>query len=344
MASTDSATTDIIDLDSRAGRQACDRLRTTFAALREQVERVIAGQTYVVDAVLYALFLSGHVLLEGLPGLGKTVLVRSLARCLGLQFSRIQFTPDLMPADVIGTRVLEQQADGRMTFKFERGPLFANLVLADEINRATPKTQSAMLEAMQERQVTVAGTSYPLPDPFLVLATQNPLELEGTYPLPEAQLDRFMFKVNVGFPDQLTLVEIMRRTTGCGEPEERIEQVVDSAAVMASWRPLVRQVKAETALLDYGARLIMATHPNGEDAGTARQYVRFGAGPRALQSMILAAKLRALLDGRTTVKRDDLREVAPECLQHRLILNFEAQSRGVTVGDVIEEVLRQVRW
>lgn len=328
-------------MDSAVIRQELQEFRRAFEALGNQVHGVIAGQERVVHVVLSALFLNGHVLLEGLPGLGKTVLVRTLADCLGSRFTRVQFTPDLMPADIVGTRLLEQTPNGQMNYKFEQGPVFTNLLLADEINRATPKTQSAMLEAMQERQVTVGGITHSLPEPFVVLATQNPLELEGTYPLPEAQLDRFLFKVQVDFPDLFTLVDIIQRTTGSDGRLQQVKQVVSGPQIV-KWRSMLRQIPVSRAVTEYGARILLATHPDS-DSDVARRFIRFGASPRGLQAMILAGKLRAVLEGRYSVNKEDIREVALECLQHRIILNFDAESQGVRPDGVIEQVLRQVR-
>jgi MoxR-like ATPase len=280
------------------------------------------------------------VLLEGVPGLGKTMLVRTLAHVLDLQFARIQFTPDLMPADIVGTDILEEAEDGRREFRFQPGPVFTNLLLADEINRATPKTQSALLEAMQERTVTVANRSYPLEPPFLVLATQNPIEMEGTYPLPEAQLDRFLFKVNVEFPASGELVEILNRTTGEAEPEVGI--VADGAAVLAMGM-LARQVPVASNVADYAARLTVATHPESDTApAMVRQYVRYGSSPRGAQALILGGKVTALLAGRYNVAYEDLRAIAPAALCHRVLLNFEGQAEGVSTDDVVGEVVAAV--
>jgi MoxR-like ATPase len=280
------------------------------------------------------------VLLEGVPGLGKTMLVRTLAQVLDLKFARIQFTPDLMPADIVGTDILEEAGEGRRAFRFQPGPVFANLLLADEINRATPKTQSALLEAMQERTVTVANRSYPLEAPFMVLATQNPIEMEGTYPLPEAQLDRFLFKVNIGYPSSQELVEILDRTTGEAEPE--VETVADGAAVLAMGT-LARQVPVASPVSDYAARLTIATHPGSEAASEiVRRYVRYGSSPRGAQALILGGKVTALLDGRYNVAFEDLRAIALAALRHRILLNFEGQAEGVSADDVVGEVVRAV--
>jgi MoxR-like ATPase len=312
----------------------------TAAAIEEQVGRVIVGQRELVRHTLVTLLAGGNALLEGVPGLGKTMLVRTLADAVDCAFSRIQFTPDLMPADIVGTNLIVEDEAGRRHFQFEAGPIFANLVLADEINRATPKTQSAMLEAMQERCVTVAKVTRPLPEPFFVLATQNPLEMEGTYPLPEAQLDRFFFRIDVPFPTVDDLVEIADRTTGARVP--RAEPVADGAAIGAL-QTLARGLPIASHVTAYAARLLKATHPDDRAAPRAvRAYVRYGASPRGMQAMILAGKIMALLDGRYNVAYDDLRQAARPALRHRLILNFEAQAEGVTPDAVIESILEEV--
>jgi MoxR-like ATPase len=328
--------------DTRAIEAELHDFRTAFTAIQARLQETIVGQDQIVQGVLMAVFLGGHVLLEGVPGLGKTLLVTTLGDTLGMRHSRVQFTPDLMPADIIGTRIIKQDATGSMHFEFERGPVFTQLLLADEINRATPKTQSALLEAMQERRVTVAGQTYPLPEPFAVLATQNPLEQEGTYPLPEAQLDRFLFKLLVRFPTQLELVEIMKRTTGA--VAGAIKPLVDSTERILRWNKLLRRVPIGTAVLDYGARVLLATHPSGAAGagGAGGGRIRAGASPRGLQSMILAAKLRAVLAGRFTVTRPDLVEVAKPCLRHRILLTFDAEAEGVTADQVIEDILQRV--
>jgi MoxR-like ATPase len=314
--------------------------RETAARIEGEVSKYIVGQHQVVRRVLVCLLAGGHVLLEGVPGLGKTMLVRTLAQVLDLKFARIQFTPDLMPADIVGTDILEETEDGRREFRFQAGPVFTNLLLADEINRATPKTQSALLEAMQERTVTVANRSYPLDAPFMVLATQNPIEMEGTYPLPEAQLDRFLFKVNVTYPSAEELVEILHRTTTETEPEVGIAA---SGEVVTRMTRLARQVPAASPVTDYAARLALATHPTAETApDLVRRYVRYGASPRAAQALILGAKVTALLEGRYNASLGDVQAVAPAALRHRILLNFEALAEEVSPDDIVDQVLATV--
>ena len=310
------------------------------ARIEAEVGKYIVGQREVIRHTLICLIAGGHVLLEGVPGLGKTMLVRTLARVLALKFARIQFTPDLMPADIVGTDILEETEDGRREFRFQPGPIFTNLLLADEINRATPKTQSALLEAMQERTVTVANRSYPLESPFMVLATQNPIEMEGTYPLPEAQLDRFLFKVNVAFPSPEELQEILDRTTGGREPEVAV--VADGETVLAMGQ-LAREVPVAAPVAEYAARLVIATHPESDDAPEmARRDVRYGASPRGAQALILGGKVTALLAGRYNVAVEDLQAVAPAALRHRVLLNFEGLAEGVSSDDVVQAVLEAV--
>jgi MoxR-like ATPase len=317
-----------------------DTFRTTFALIETEVGKIIVGHGEVVRHVLIAVLAGGHALLEGVPGLGKTMLIRTLADVLDLKFSRIQFTPDLMPADIVGTDILEEAEDGRRIFRFQPGPVFANLILADEINRATPKTQSALLEAMQERTVTVAQHSYPLSPPFFVLATQNPIEMEGTYPLPEAQLDRFLFKIDVRFPGAADLVEILARTTGKALPTT--EQVADGPTLVGM-SDLARQVPVASHVADYVARLVIATHPDSESAPpTVRRFVRYGSSPRGGQAMVLGAKIRALIEGRYNVAFEDVEAVAAASLRHRLLLNFEGLAEGVLPDTLIAELLETV--
>jgi MoxR-like ATPase len=310
--------------------------RQTFDRIKSEVNKVIVGQEEVVDSVLIGLAANGHILLEGMPGLGKTLLVKSLSQALSLDFSRIQFTPDMMPADVTGTNVLN---DSRM-FEFRKGPIFSNIVLADEINRATPKTQSALLEAMQERSVTVSGKKHDLAEPFLVMATQNPVEQEGTYPLPEAQLDRFFFKLIVPFPTKDELKAIVQRTTGTLTDE--ISSVASGEDVI-KMRTIAREVPISDSVLDYALQIILGTHPDSDrPCEDVKRYVRYGSSPRGAQSIITAAKIRALLDGRFNVSKEDLTASAAPVLRHRLIMNFEAEADNVTADNVIHAALKHV--
>ncbi len=316
----------------------CREFREVFEKLRGEIAKVIVGHTDIVEGVLISLFCGGHVLLEGVPGLGKTLLVRTLSSALSLEFGRIQFTPDLMPADIIGTNIImEDQSTGRRSFQFQRGPIFAQMVLADEVNRATPKTQSAMLEAMQEHSVTSGGTVYKLPEPFMVLATQNPIEQEGTYPLPEAQVDRFFFKLLVPYSNRRELGEILDRTTAGHDP--KAEPVVGADEILAA-QALVRRVVVAPHVQDYAIRLVLSTHPGGEFASEmAEKYVRFGASPRGVQATVLAAKVRAMLDERYHVGFDDVAQVYTPAMRHRILLNFEGQAEGIQSDDVLREIL-----
>jgi len=317
-----------------------DEFRSAYHRVKSEIGKVIVGHDEIVHGVLTCLFIGGHALLEGVPGLGKTLLVRTLADALSLDFNRVQFTPDLMPADIIGTNIVMETPDGRRMFEFQRGPIFSQIVLADEINRATPKTQSALLEAMQEHSVTVGGQVHKLKEPFFVMATQNPIEQEGTYPLPEAQLDRFLFKLVVGYSTREELGVILDRTTRGEWP--RAGKVIDGETLVRM-QALVREVLVAPHVQDYAIRLALATHPEGPFATpVTNQYIRWGSSPRGVQTLVLAAKVRALLDGRYNVSFEDLRRVYLPSLRHRVLLNFEAQAEGVEADDVLLKVLDAV--
>src|SRR3954452_3656761 len=321
-------------------QRAIESFRSAHANLRAEIGKVIVGQDQIVEDTLIALFAGGHVLLEGVPGLGKTLLIRTLSEVLDLSFNRIQFTPDLMPADILGTNIVMETAGGRREFEFQRGPIFAHLILADEINRATPKTQSALLEAMQEHQVTAGGEIRKLVEPFFVMATQNPIDQEGTYPLPEAQLDRFFFKILVGYPSASELTEVLTRTTTGVRAE--VEKVLTREGLLELMN-LVRQVPVASHVKDYAVRLVLATHPKSETAAPiANQYLRFGSSPRGGQTLLLAGKVRALTDGRFNVSFDDIEAVAALAFRHRLILNFEAEAEGITTDHVVAQILKDV--
>jgi MoxR-like ATPase len=310
---------------------------SAFEGLRSEVEKVIVGHREIITHVLTGMFAGGHVLLEGVPGLGKTLLIKTLSEGLDLTFSRIQFTPDLMPADIIGTNMIVEDADGRKHFQFQRGPIFAHILLSDEINRATPKTQSALLEGMQEAGVTVGGTLHPLPAPFFVLATQNPIEMEGTYPLPEAQLDRFLFKLRVRYPALEELNAIIDRTT-----QARMVTVTRalSGEQVMGFRDLVREVPIASHVRDLVSTIVMATHPQWEHAPeVTRRFVRYGASPRGAQALVLGAKVKALSEGRYNVSIDDLKALAAPALRHRIILNFEGEAEGVDIDGVIAQIV-----
>ncbi|MBV9848082.1 MAG: MoxR family ATPase [Armatimonadetes bacterium] len=327
-------------MPTEINEQTVAQFREDFNRVRAEVGKVIVGHADIVDGVLICLLSGGHALLEGVPGLGKTLLVRTLAQVLDLTFARVQFTPDLMPADITGTNILMEDATGRKVFQFQPGPVFAHIVLADEINRATPKTQSAMLEAMQEHGVTVAGKSYRLDEPFFVLATQNPIEMEGTYPLPEAQMDRFLFKLIVPSPTLGELAAIVDRTTGAEMPQ--VEKVLDGPTIL-TMRQVAREVPIASHVREFAVRVILATHPRSENApDITNQFVRFGSSPRGAQALVLAAKIRALLDGRYNVAYDDIAAVAPAALRHRIILNFEGEAEGIGTDTVVRDILNRL--
>lgn len=322
-------------------RLSPEEFRQRATTIEAEIGQVIVGQRELIRQTLTTLLGGGNALLEGVPGLAKTTLVRTLADVIDCSFSRIQFTPDLMPADIVGTTLISEDESGHKMFRFEPGPIFANLVLADEINRATPKTQSALLEAMQEHTVTVAKTIHKLASPFFVMATQNPLEMEGTYPLPEAQLDRFFFKINVPFPSTSELVEIANRTTGTKLVQPR---KVANGALISEMQQLARSVPIASHVLSYAARLVTATHPEEKEAhAITRQYVRYGASPRGMQTLILAGKIMALLDGRYNVAFADLKLAALPALRHRIILNFEAQAEGISPDDIIRQIVETLK-
>jgi MoxR-like ATPase len=331
---------DTSGISPQQARELCDAFKRDYHAIEEQVAKVIVGQREVVTEVLVTLLADGHALLEGVPGLAKTLLIRTLADAVRLKFSRIQFTPDLMPTDITGTNVIEETPAGGKEYRFIAGPVFANIILADEINRATPKTQSAMLEAMQERHVTTFGVQRTLDPPFLVLATQNPLEQEGTYPLPEAQLDRFLMKILVGYPSEDELMEIVDRTTTQRAP--KAEPVVDGARLL-EMRQLVRQVPAAPHVVRYAVRLCLASHPDQALApDTVRKLVRYGSSPRAVQALVMGGKVLALLDGRFNLAYEDIRRLALPVLRHRTILNFEAEAQGISADKVVQDILAAV--
>ena len=326
--------------DEQALQQEAEQFRTDFARIKQEVGKVIVGQHQVVEGTITAVLCGGNVLLEGVPGLGKTELVKTLARVLDLEFRRIQFTPDLMPADIIGTTVMTADADGRYRFEFRRGPIFTQLLLADEINRATPKTQSALLETMQEGSVTTGGTTYTLKQPFFVLGTQNPIEQEGTYPQPEAQLDRFIFKINVPFLNRADMNEVMARTTLKQAAE--LEQVMDGERILLL-REILEKVVVADPIRDYAVRLVLATHGDSEFATEpVRNFVQWGASPRASQALIRAARVRALAEGRAHVSFEDIRYYAVDALQHRVLLNYDGQAENIFVPDFVRDLIAQV--
>lgn len=320
-----------------ADKEYIDSLAGSIEKCEQEIAKAIIGQKDVVHEIMLALLADGNVLLEGVPGLGKTQLVKTISKVLDLSFSRIQFTPDLMPADVTGTNLIIKE-DGNNVFRFEQGPVFANIVLADEINRATPKTQAAMLEAMQEKTVTVGKNTYPLPQPYMVLATQNPIENEGTYPLPEAQLDRFIFKINMEFPNLEELKKIMEVTVTNTKPV--LNPVLDGSSIL-EMRELIRDVPVAGAVQEYALKIVLNTHPELPDAPSGiKKYLSAGASPRAAQAIFLTAKARALLDGRYNVSFEDVEKVAKPALRHRVMAGFEAVSEGINIDDVLEEMIK----
>ncbi|MBU8729338.1 AAA family ATPase [Cytobacillus oceanisediminis] len=313
-----------------------------IARVKDEIQSFIVGQEEVVEHVLWSIFSGGHVLLEGLPGLGKTMLIKTIAEVLDLKFSRIQFTPDIMPSDITGTMLLQPDEAGRQTFSFHKGPIFANIILADEINRATPKTQSALLEAMGEKTVTIMGETKKMEKPFFVLATQNPIDMEGTYPLPEAQTDRFLCKVNVVYPTKEELKEIARRTTG--SQKIHLNKAAGLKDVIAL-QELSREILLSDEILDYAVWMVTATHPDSEGAPeTVKKHVQYGSGPRGIQSLISMAKARAMCSGRFHVSIGDIKNVAYPVLRHRLILNFEGEAAGISADSIIEVLLKETSW
>jgi len=331
---------DSSELSPQQVEQVCNDFKRDYTKLEAEIGKIIVGQREVIREVLVTLFADGHALLEGVPGLAKTLLIRTLAESVNLDFSRIQFTPDLMPSDITGTNIIEEDESGAKSYKFIAGPIFANIVLADEINRATPKTQSAMLESMQERSVTVYGERRDLPPPFLVLATQNPLEQEGTYPLPEAQLDRFMFKILVDYPTESELMEIIERTTG--QKRFLVNPVVTGERLL-EMKDIVRRVPVASHVVRYAVRIVLATHPDQSIAPpSVQRYVRYGGSPRAVQALILGAKVLALLDGRFNVAYEDIKRLAAPVLRHRTILGFEAEAEEVKADRIIKDILGHV--
>lgn len=328
----------VFTLEEEADLKAIEELRNSYGKIKQELSKVIIGQDEVIDQVLIAIFTKNHALLVGVPGLAKTLLISSLAATLELTFKRIQFTPDLMPSDITGTEVIYQEpTTGERTFKFLKGPIFANIVLADEINRTPPKTQAAMLEAMQERKVSIGGVDYPLPEPFFVLATQNPIEQEGTYPLPEAQLDRFLFMINVDYPSKEEELRIMKAMTG--EREFKLEPVLNASQII-NLQKLVRRMPVADHVFGYAERIVRCTRPKHEEAlDFCKKWLTWGAGPRASMNLILAAKARAMLNGKNYVSCEDVAAVALPVLRHRIIPNFAAQSEGVSTDDIIKKIL-----
>jgi MoxR-like ATPase len=327
--------------DATEMQERTDDFRKAYGRVHREIGKIIVGHSEIVHGVLACLFVGGHVLLEGVPGLGKTLLIRTLSQVLNLKFNRIQFTPDLMPSDIIGTNLINETDEGKRVFSFQAGPIFSQIVLADEINRATPKTQSALLEAMQEHSVTVGGTIHQLEEPFFVMATQNPLEQEGTYPLPEAQLDRFFFKLIVQYSGREEMATIIDRTTRNEWPT--VEKIIDGADIRR-YQKLIREVIVAPPVQDYAIRLVLATHPAGAfAAGGTNKYIRCGASPRGAQAIVLASKVRAMLEGRVNVGFEDIRKMYLPALRHRIMLNFEAQAENIPSDAILEEILKEVK-
>lgn len=321
--------------------EKADAVRRNFELIINELSKIIVRQELVIKHLFICLLCGGHALIEGVPGLGKTLIVRSLSKILDLAYSRIQFTPDLMPADILGTNIVKEDGKGNRYFEFYKGPIFGQLILADEINRASPKTQSALLEAMQEEKITVFGTEYTLEPPFMVLATQNPIEMEGTYPLPEAQIDRFFFKLKIGYPDHQALQEIIAKTTEDYQPD--LKRVIGADSILAM-KSLVKQVPIATHVKDHAIRLALASHPNNSNAtDLIKEYVLLGASPRGVQSMILAGKVSALIDGRYNVSIEDINDVAKPALRHRIALNIRGETEGVDVDHIVDEILSNAK-
>ena len=318
-----------------------DSIRRNFDTVVSELSKIIVGQDVLIKHLFICLLCGSHALIEGVPGLGKTLIVRSLSKILDLKYSRIQFTPDLMPADILGTNIVKEDSNGSRYFEFYKGPIFGQLILADEINRASPKTQSALLEAMQEDKVTVFGTQYHLKPPFMVLATQNPIEMEGTYPLPEAQLDRFFFKLKISYPDHQELQKIIDKTTE--DYQYELKRVLGADAIL-EMKSIIKLVPIATHVKDYAIRLALASHPDNENASEqTREYVLFGASPRGVQSLILAGKVSALLDGRYNVSIEDINDIAKPALRHRIVLNIRGETEGIDMDDIIDEIIRKVQ-
>lgn len=318
-----------------------DSIRSNFDTVISELSKIIVGQDVLIKHLFTCLLCGSHALIEGVPGLGKTLIVRSLSKILDLKYSRIQFTPDLMPADILGTNIVKEDSNGSRYFEFYKGPIFGQLILADEINRASPKTQSALLEAMQEDKVTVFGTQYQLEPPFMVLATQNPIEMEGTYPLPEAQLDRFFFKLKISYPDHQELQKIIAKTTE--DYQYELKRVIGADAIL-EMKSIVKLVPIATHVKDYAIRLALASHPDNANASEqTREYVLFGASPRGVQSLVLAGKVSALLDGRYNVSIEDINDVAKPALRHRIVLNIRGETEGIDMDDIIDEIIRKVQ-